>query len=356
MPVEIISPVKKLTIPARYRDSIKLLFIAKHALGDGSRDTVDGDHAVYHREVRDTLEKMGLNVEAANNPEVLFTKPDVDFVFSLLNRGGYLNSELLIPTLCTRLGIAYLGATPILRGLSDDKHLMKMAARARGVPTADSAIFRRGAPVDPITDWSANRYVVKPNASSASWGVSAEDDWTGVKRAIKTLHDEGHDALVDPRVEPVERCAHGQVPRGVHPETRQGLPGIGPAALGTPIQPPPERHLVRMRRGPLVHGGAGRVGQGFGPVGPPGVVGLGHCVEHGVQSMTIRRDRQGRGNVIAGRWFERVELRAGIASEARPCAVAIHVRRSITATATAARDEAGRDEGGHQQRVEKPSA
>ena len=98
MPVEIISPATKLTIPARYRDSIKLLFIAKHALGDGSRDTVDGDHAVYHREVRDTLEKMGLNVEAANNPEVLFTKPDVDFVFSLLNRGGYLNSELLSPT------------------------------------------------------------------------------------------------------------------------------------------------------------------------------------------------------------------------------------------------------------------
>ena len=198
MPVEIISPATKLTIPARYRDSIQLLFIAKHALGDGSRDTVDGDHAVYHREVRDTLEKMGLNVEAANNPEVLFTKPDVDFVFSLLNRGGYLNSELLIPTLCTRLGIAYLGATPILRGLSDDKHLMKMAARARGVPTADSAIFRRGAPVEPITEWSANRYVVKPNASSASWGVSAEDDWTGVKHAIEALHDEGHDALVEP--------------------------------------------------------------------------------------------------------------------------------------------------------------
>ena len=191
-------PPTKLTIPARYRNSIKMLFIAKHALGDGSRDNIDGDHAVYHREVRDTLENMGLNIQAANNPEILFTKPDVDFVFSLLNRGGYLNSELLIPTLCTRLGIPYLGATPILRGLSDDKHLMKMAARARGVPTADSAIFRRGAPVDAITDWSSERYVVKPNASSASWGVSAENDWAGVKHAVEALHEEGHDALVEP--------------------------------------------------------------------------------------------------------------------------------------------------------------
>lgn len=189
---------KKIKIPERYRDKIKILFIAKHALGDGSRDSIDGDHAVYHREVRDTLENMGLNVQAANNPEILFTKPDVDFVFSLLNRGGYLNSELLIPTLCSRLGIPYLGATPILRGLSDDKHLMKMAARACGVPTSDSAVFRRAAPVDPITDWSADRYVVKPNASSASWGVSAESDWAGVKNAVEALHDDGHDALVEP--------------------------------------------------------------------------------------------------------------------------------------------------------------
>ena len=198
MSVNVINPITKLTIPSRYRDKIKLLFIAKHALGDGSRDTVDGDHAVYHREVRDTLEKMGLNVSAANSPEILFDKPDVDFVFSLLNRGGYLNSELLIPTLCTRLNVPYLGATPILRGLSDDKHLMKMAARARGVPTAPSAIFRRGAAVEQFTDWSADRYVIKPNASSASWGVSAENDWTGIKTAVEGLHAEGHDALVEP--------------------------------------------------------------------------------------------------------------------------------------------------------------
>ncbi len=117
MPIEAISPPTKLTIPSRYRDTIKLLFIAKHALGDGSRDKVDGDHAVYHREVRDVLEGMGLNVTAANSPEILFTKPDVDFVFSLLNRGGYFNSELMMPVLCTRLGIPYLGATPIVRGL-----------------------------------------------------------------------------------------------------------------------------------------------------------------------------------------------------------------------------------------------
>lgn len=198
MQIEHIYPPQKICIPERYRNTIKILFIAKHALGDGARDNVDGDHAVYHREVRDTLENMGLNVQVANNADVLFDKPNADFVFSLLNRGGYLNSELLIPTLCMRLGIPLLGASPILRGLSDDKHLMKMAARARGVPTADSDIFRRGAPVTPITEWSAERYVIKPNASSASWGVSIETDWADIKRAIEALHADGHDALVEP--------------------------------------------------------------------------------------------------------------------------------------------------------------
>jgi D-alanine-D-alanine ligase len=190
--------VQTLKIPDHYRDKIRLLFIAKHALGDGSRDTVDGDHAVYHCEVRDTLEGLGLNVTAANSPDILFQKPDVDFVFSLLNRGGYLNSEMLMPLLCTRLGVPYLGATPILRGLSDDKHLMKMAARARGVPTAASAIYRKGAPIAPFTDWSADRYVIKPNASSASWGVAMASNWAEIEAQISERHAEGHDALIEP--------------------------------------------------------------------------------------------------------------------------------------------------------------
>ena len=50
-------------------------------------------------------------------------------MFPLLNRGGFLNSEMMLPLLCTRLGLPYLGASPILRGLADDKHLSKMAAR-----------------------------------------------------------------------------------------------------------------------------------------------------------------------------------------------------------------------------------
>src|SRR3546814_4260945 len=78
----------------------------------------------------------------------LFAAPEADFVLPLLNRGGFFNSEMLLPLLCNRLGLPYVGASPIVRGLSDDKHLTKLEAAARGVPTAPWALFRRGAPVD----------------------------------------------------------------------------------------------------------------------------------------------------------------------------------------------------------------
>ena len=91
---------------------------------------------------------------------------------------------MMLPLLCTRHGIPFLGASPILRGMSDDKHLTKMAAAARGIPTAPWAIYRRGAPVEQARCPAGERMVIKPNASSASWGVQDAHDWAGVEAAI----------------------------------------------------------------------------------------------------------------------------------------------------------------------------
>ena len=40
--------------------------------------------------------------------------------------------------------------------------------------------------------------VIKPNASSASWGVQDAHDWAGVEAAVASIHAEGHDAIVEP--------------------------------------------------------------------------------------------------------------------------------------------------------------
>jgi D-alanine-D-alanine ligase len=194
-----VSNIRPLVIPEEAKERLRILFVAKHALWDEGLHPEDGNHAVYHVEVREILKGLGLKqLSIADRYDVLFDKPEVDFVFPLLNRGGFLNSEMMLPLLATRQGLPFLGASPILRGMADDKHLTKMAAHARGIPTAPWAIYRRGAPVEQSKCPAGERLVVKPNASSASWGVQDAHDWAGVEAAVADIHSQGHDAIVEP--------------------------------------------------------------------------------------------------------------------------------------------------------------
>lgn len=177
---------------------LRFLFLAKHARAVSGADEVDGNHAVYHQELRETLRAIGLNFNTADSFPAIFEKPEADFVITLLNRGGFQNSEMLAPLLLTRHGIPFLGASPIIRGLADDKHLSKVAARARGVPTAEWQIYRRGAGAVLPPSFRSERMVVKPNASSASWGVVCAEDWDQARAEIAALMAEGHDVLVEP--------------------------------------------------------------------------------------------------------------------------------------------------------------
>lgn len=185
-------------LPHSAKQSLKVMLVAKHVHWKGGLHPEDGTHATYHVEMRNCLERMNINLLLADSYTALFESADADFVFPLLNRGGFLNSEMLLPLLCERMGIAYLGASPIVRGLSDDKHLSKLVAVHHGLPTARWAIFRNGAPLDRARLPVAGRYVIKPNASSASWGISSAHDWDEVQAAIHALHAEGHDAIVEP--------------------------------------------------------------------------------------------------------------------------------------------------------------
>lgn len=185
----------KLSEEAKSR--LKILFLAKWAESDGRPDKVDGTHATYHHDVRETLKKLGFNVEAASTYNRLFSDNDYDFLFTLLNRGGFTNSEMLAPLLSTYNEIPYFGATPIIRGLGDDKHLMKLAAERRGLTTPPWEIYRRGSGLlnEPTFDWQ--RLIVKPNASSASWGIIIVETWAEAVEHIKKLHTDDHDVIVE---------------------------------------------------------------------------------------------------------------------------------------------------------------
>ncbi|MCR2833705.1 D-alanine--D-alanine ligase family protein [Parerythrobacter lacustris] len=202
--------IEPLRIPAEAKERVRLLFMAKHALFGGGMHPEDGNHAIYHHEVRTTLENLGLNLRLSNTYKTLFEQPDTDFVFPLLNRGGFVNSEMLIPLLCNMHRIPYLGAMPFLRGLGDDKSVSKLVATHAGVPTADWFCYRRGAPVleNDLPAAPDGRWVIKPNASSASWGISDAFDWNGVTNAIANIHGQGHDAIVEPYLDGYDiQCA-----------------------------------------------------------------------------------------------------------------------------------------------------
>ncbi len=190
--------LEPLTLSDEAKERIRVLFMAKHALWGGGMHPEDGNHAIYHHEVRTTLESLDLNLKLANSYDVLFGHPDVDFVFPLLNRGGFVNSEMMIPLLCNMHRIPYIGGGPIIRGLGDDKSLSKLVCERAGVPTAPWNCYRRGAPVEEADCPKADRWVIKPNASSASWGISDAHDWDGVVNAVADIHGQGHDAIVEP--------------------------------------------------------------------------------------------------------------------------------------------------------------
>lgn len=181
------------------RENLSVLFVAKHALSGGKFDSVDGSHAVYHDEILRTLRGLGLKTHAANSFEALFEKPDCNYLFSLYNRVGFRNSEVLANTLAEYHGIAYLGAYPSIRGVVDDKNLSKHLLRSVGVRTEDWVFFGVGQTDYAMPDFAADgaKVVVKPNNSSASWGIKAFTDWGDACAHIAWLQEQNCDVVVE---------------------------------------------------------------------------------------------------------------------------------------------------------------
>src|SRR3546814_20034411 len=83
-------------LPDHLRETQRLLFIAKHARWTGGLHPYDGNHAPYHRELRETLESLGIALSIADSYAALFDRPVHDFVFPIWTRGGLFHSKLYI--------------------------------------------------------------------------------------------------------------------------------------------------------------------------------------------------------------------------------------------------------------------
>ncbi|GHF11865.1 hypothetical protein GCM10017044_02150 [Kordiimonas sediminis] len=187
--------------PLRLKDEdkkrLEVLFLAKHALSGGAFDKNDGSHSVYHDEIRACLERLGVGLKLSNTYEALFKAPDSNFIFTLFNRGGFRNSEILSSCLCEYHSVPYLGAPPSMRGFADDKHLSKMMYRDQGIPTPRWQIYRTSSLEALVPSFEAERYVVKPNNSSASWGIAHSENWDDLKPHVIELLKDNHDVIVE---------------------------------------------------------------------------------------------------------------------------------------------------------------
>ncbi|MCY4155289.1 MAG: phosphoribosylglycinamide synthetase [Gammaproteobacteria bacterium] len=194
-----------LQISQVHKDTLHFLFLAKHALGSGLPDAEDGNHAVYHYDILQKLRGIGLRVTPANTFEALYGKPDFDFLITLFNRAGFRNSEMFAPLFGEYHRIPYLGGSPIVRGVSDDKHVTKRIVQALGIATLPWKYYPMGgldnAAPEFGPDFHDHAFIVKPNASSGSWGVRQLACRNEAARHIAELHGQGHDVIVEPCID-----------------------------------------------------------------------------------------------------------------------------------------------------------
>ena len=185
--------------------SLKLAFIAKYAPPLGSTAPVPAirENAVYskyHYDIYSILNRHFPNLITGTDATCVFEQHDhIDYIFSLLNRAPYRNSEIFISALAEYFGIPYLGGRPNIRALAEDKHLAKTMAKHCGIATAQWII----ADVDEqlkSTPPFPGPYFVKPRFGASSKFIDETSIcplWDDVKKQTAYLHSNGEDVIIE---------------------------------------------------------------------------------------------------------------------------------------------------------------
>lgn len=186
---------------------IKLLFLAKYApksinspIPNDIHDTI---YAQYHYDIYKILhEEFETVVSVSDIDEYVKNKPSVDFVFSLYNRMPFNNSEIFVSSLSEYYKIPYLGASPNVRAIAEDKHLAKLTALYAGIPTAKWVVCNVGDSF-PIVSFDGP-YFVKPRFGATSIGINNLCMCFDIDSAIERtefLHSQNLDVIIEQYIE-----------------------------------------------------------------------------------------------------------------------------------------------------------
>lgn len=189
-------------------DSLKVLFLASRAPHSDIIPPLDqeiGVHPRYNYELFKVIQSLGLNVTASDNlPEFLEVASQYDYIFTILNRAPFRNSEVFVSTLCEYFHRPYLGAPPNIRALAEDKYFTKLLAQTLHIPTTPSKIYQHSVDLESAPEF-AGPYFIKPRFGAASEDISVDsiqDLWTDARLRVAAMLQQDKACLV-------ERCVAG---------------------------------------------------------------------------------------------------------------------------------------------------
>ena len=183
----------------------KIAFISKFAPSVNSKypmatEKEDGIYAQYHFDIYEILSNISSSITTANDAEFIINNHDkIEYVFSLLNRAPYRNSEVFISALCEYYGIPYLGSRPNIRALAEDKHLAKILSKSCNVKTA-KWIFLNCNSLIPNEIPFNGPYFVKPRFGASSAFIDEKSichTISEVQERTKELYNQGVDVLIE---------------------------------------------------------------------------------------------------------------------------------------------------------------
>ena len=153
----------------------------------------------YHKPLRLALEKTGHTIICSDDKDYLQKYHDIDLVFSVYYNMNFLNSDAYIVLLCEKLNIPYLGASPNVKIIDNDKVLGKLIAKELKIKTPEFISvnnyknFPNKIPFPPP-------YFVKPRFGSSSRGINDTcicQDYETLKNKSKQFLEANVDVLIE---------------------------------------------------------------------------------------------------------------------------------------------------------------
>ena len=154
----------------------------------------------YHWKILEVLRKYDYDFDSTSDVEYFIQNHNkFDLVWSVYNRLNFRNSEIFVQSLCEYYNIKYIGATPNVRALVEDKSLSKQLAEYLGIRTAPWVVASRQYPLSRIQPF-VGPYFVKPRFGSASVNIDESsfcETWEGAISKSEFYFEQNIDVIVE---------------------------------------------------------------------------------------------------------------------------------------------------------------